>query len=295
MKDLHYAWMVDYTPQREWIEGMGKALWLAFFFSEIGAGLYFVSLFSGQVPGLIFGWLLSVPVGGSLHLTYLGHPMKAWRAVLRLGTSELSRGMIITVLFGAFGALQLAPMLPLLSGLPWDLDTTFFTPVMGILSVLVMMHGFMTLSSISALPFWNTATLVVLSVTSGIWVGSQLATGTALFFGDAGQLSSLETWGRGFLLAHLFVISAFIWDSAHGNETKKASLNRLFHGRLSLLFCAVGLGLGLAVPLIITLDGIYHALNKGLLVVRLTSALVGDAALRYGILRAGLYTPLVPR
>ncbi|MFH1951572.1 MAG: nitrite reductase, partial [Pseudomonadota bacterium] len=50
-------WMVTYTPQEEWIEGKGKFLWLAFFFSEIGAGIYFVSLFMNFPTGWLVGWL----------------------------------------------------------------------------------------------------------------------------------------------------------------------------------------------------------------------------------------------
>ncbi len=45
MKELiqreSFEWMVKATPQREWIEAKGMFLWLAFFFSEIGAGVYF--------------------------------------------------------------------------------------------------------------------------------------------------------------------------------------------------------------------------------------------------------------
>jgi len=295
MKDLHYDWMTTYTPQREWIEGTGKALWLAFFFSEIGAGLYLLALFEGQPSGMVLGWLLVVPVGGSLHMAYLGRPMKAWRAILRPGASELSRGIITIILFAAFGALQLAPTLPFMEDLPWSSHSVFFMAVMGILSLLTMMHGFMVLSSITAVPFWNTATLVVFSITSGMWVGSQLAIGTVLLFDGAGQVSYFETWSRGLLLANLFAIAVFVWDSKHGSEAKRTSLRSLFQGRMNILLCVVGVGVGLGVPMIITMVGIYYELSTSFLVVRILCAVVGDAALRYGILKGGLYTPLISR
>jgi hypothetical protein len=38
-----YDWMVKYTPQSEWIERRGILLWLAFFFIELGAGMFFVA------------------------------------------------------------------------------------------------------------------------------------------------------------------------------------------------------------------------------------------------------------
>ena len=54
-----YLWMTDYTPQEEWIDRQGLLLWLAFFFTEIGAGLYVVSLFFKFWTGCLLGWLIS--------------------------------------------------------------------------------------------------------------------------------------------------------------------------------------------------------------------------------------------
>ena len=39
-----YDWMAKYTPQTEWIERRGVLLWLAFFFIELGAGVFFMRL-----------------------------------------------------------------------------------------------------------------------------------------------------------------------------------------------------------------------------------------------------------
>ena len=83
MKELlqreNYEWMIKATPQRQWIESRGILLWLAFFFSEIGAGVYFVSLISNFNNGLIAGWLMTLVLGGLIHTLYLGNPLRAWR------------------------------------------------------------------------------------------------------------------------------------------------------------------------------------------------------------------------
>jgi hypothetical protein len=63
-----YEWMINPTRQRQWIDKQGIFLWLAFFFSEIGAGLYFVSLFYAYKPGLILGWLVTLILGGMIHI-----------------------------------------------------------------------------------------------------------------------------------------------------------------------------------------------------------------------------------
>ena len=47
-----YEWMINPTRQQQWIDNKGIFLWLAFFFSEIGAGLYFVHFFMNTKPGL---------------------------------------------------------------------------------------------------------------------------------------------------------------------------------------------------------------------------------------------------
>jgi len=108
--------MTDYTPQEEWIDRQGLLLWLAFFFTEVGAGLYLVSLFFGFWRGCLVGWLFAI-LGGGLHMLYLGKPERAWRAILRPVKSELSRGLIIMSLFLAFGAIQIAPSVSILSAL----------------------------------------------------------------------------------------------------------------------------------------------------------------------------------
>ena len=40
-----YEWMTQNTPQTEWIERRGIFLWLAFFFIELGAGMFLVASF----------------------------------------------------------------------------------------------------------------------------------------------------------------------------------------------------------------------------------------------------------
>jgi len=102
-----YEWMIQPTRQQEWIDDKGIFLWLAFFFSEIGAGLYFVSLFYEYKAGLILGWLVTLILGGVIHVLYLGNPLRAWRMLMKPNTSELSRGIWIIGAFAALGFLQI--------------------------------------------------------------------------------------------------------------------------------------------------------------------------------------------
>ena len=156
MKELlqreEYEWMVKVTPQREWIASQGVFLWLAFFFSEIGAGVYFVSLLSNYTEGLIVGWVIALGLGGLIHMFYLGNPFRAWRIFLKPQTSELSRGVWGMFLFGGLGLIQIALAYTADHSLAFGLPSKI---VAGILCLIIVMHGFTTMSVMKAIPSWN--------------------------------------------------------------------------------------------------------------------------------------------
>ena len=82
---FNYNWMVKYTPQTAWITGKGMYLWLAFFFAEIFAGVYFISIFMNLRSGLMVGWLGSLLLGGGFHYVYLGKADRGWRIRVQVG------------------------------------------------------------------------------------------------------------------------------------------------------------------------------------------------------------------
>jgi len=61
-----YDWMVQDTPQEEWIRRRGSLLWLAFFFIELGAGIFFMSSIFGSSLSMLIGWLVCAIFGGRL-------------------------------------------------------------------------------------------------------------------------------------------------------------------------------------------------------------------------------------
>lgn len=290
-----YLWMMDFTPQREWIDRQGLLLWLAFFFSEVGAGIYLVSLFLGFWIGCLAGLLSCALLGGGFHLAYLGKPERVWRAILRPQTSELSRGTILLGLFLIFGVLQLAPSLSYFSGLPWESSSLFFKIVMPILGLFVIIHGFVTLSVISALPFWNSAIVPVLSLASGIWLGTQIVAGLSLGMSQNEVLVALEPVARLSLFSYVFLTIFYLWNAKHSSLAAQQSLKMLTKGELAPLFYVGVVLIALIVPTLLTILIYAKSIDAtaGVLCLRVGCAIVGDLTLRYCIMKAARYFPLI--
>lgn len=285
-------WMVTYTPQEEWIEGKGAFLWLAFFFSEIGAGIYFVSLFMNFRPGWMVGWLVSLVLGGLAHVAYLGKPFRGWRILLQPGSSELSRGLWVILLFAVIGFFQVLPIV--ISDLPWKGDGSALKAIMGIICILMITHGFLTMSVVRALPLWNSSMMIPLSLVSGIWVGSHTVEMISFFMGR--DLSVAELWTRWSLLGYMGILAMFLWGSIHSSETARVSIKRLLMGSSSTRFYIGVIAIGILVPLVITLfvwgSGI-ERLGGGIIVLRFVCVMIGDLTMRYHIMKGALYTPIV--
>ncbi len=290
-----YLWMTDFTPQREWIDGKGLLLWMAFFFSEVGAGLYLVSLFLGFWTGCLTGWISCGLLGGGLHIAYLGKPMRAWRSVLRPKSSELSRGIILMGAFVILGGLQLAPGVDFLSGLPWKGDSLLFKIVLGILAFFVIIHGFITLSFMRAVPFWNSATMPALSLSSGVWMGTQVSMALALILGQTQVLGTVEPVARWFFFSYVLLVLFYLWGAGHGPLASQKSLALMIKGDLAPLFFLVVVPVALFIPSMITLYFFSKPVETavGLLWIRIFSAVLGDVALRYCIFKAARYMPLI--
>ena len=288
-----YEFMVTYTPQQEWIERGGIMLWLAFFFSEFGAGIYFVSLFFEFPLVRLTGWLISLVLGGALHMAYLGRPTRGWRILLHPSTSELSRGLWLLLLFGVIGFFQVVPVV--FPALPWDGGSLALRIPMGVICILVVAHGFTTMNAVSAIPSWNLTMMIPLSVISGIWIGSQFVEVTAVFGGA--DITGVEMWSRWLLFCYMAASALYLWGIMNADMTARASAKRILAGDKSAGFYIGVVIIGIIIPLIITLalwgDNLTGA-GPGLFLLRLVCILIGDLALRYLILRCGMYSPLIP-
>ena len=284
--------MVEYTPQTEWIQGQGVFLWLAFFFSELGAGIYLVSIMVDFKMGWLVGWLVSVVLGGLIHLGFLGHPMRSWRILRKPFTSELSRGFWIITLFVIIGFFQVAPIV--FYGFPWTGDGIILKTIMGALCILIIIHGFMTMYVVRALPLWNSSVIIPLSLVSGIWIGSQA---TELMLYAAGHnLNVIEIWSRWSLLTYMALLLLYLWGTFHSSDNAKESIKETLAGDSALRFYVWILTIGLILPLAITVF-IWHYdvsnVSGILLLARFLFVLTGDLMMRRIIMEKAIYNPII--
>ncbi len=277
-----YEWMIKATPQHEWIDKQGIFLMLAFFFSEIGAGVYFISLFFHYKAGLVLGWLITLVLGGLIHIFYLGNPKRSWRMFLKPGSSELSRGLWIISVFALLGFIQI---------IKGGFNPVFNT-IMGILCILIIMHGFSTMNVIRALPAWSSTMVLPLSLISGVWVGSQVLQ-FILSVSEPKAAGALEIWSELFLFIYIAVIVLYLWGTFHSSETAQFSVNRLLKGDISKGFYAGVLASGIIFPIIITLIMWGGNVNIFFIFLRLAFVFIGDLTLRYAIMKSAVYTPLL--
>ena len=272
----------------------GLLLWLAFFFIELGAGTYLVSLFLNSLWGMVIGFIITILIGGGLHLLYLGRPSRFWRILWSTGwrTSWVSRGLIFIVIFIGVGILHLA--LYTLSG-P---DAAFpLGIVMYIISFLCIIYGGFAMSYVNAIPLWNTPLLPVLYVVSGLWGGAGLAMGVALGTSDSAMMAIVETWVRILLISFLFLVVVYLWTMTYGMPAGKQSVSVILRAPLAPFFYVGVVWIGIIVPLMVVIYAFavgIEAVPSYLLVMAILFELTGDLCIRYCILKGGLYAPLIP-
>lgn len=281
--------MTKPTPQAEWIEGGGKLIWLALFFTETGAGLYFVSLYFGNLLGMFLGWLVCLFLGGGSFLVHMGHPLRAFRAVLKPRTSWISRGVIFLSAFGALGILNL-----FLGYIQPDREFIVLKIVMGLLCILVAIYAGMLMSYVRAIPLWNTGLLPISYVVAGLWSGSEILLGIHLLTGA--PLEQIETWIRVLLPSFALILILYLVSITSASPIGWMSVKRIVAGDLSLPFYFGAVVVGLLFPVGVVLCSVHAGISSvspAILLSAILGGLVGDLTVRYCILKGGLYSPLI--
>jgi len=284
-----YNWMVQYTPQTNWIERRGAVIWLSMYAGILGGGAYLVSLFFDNFAGMFISWLVVVFIKGGLHLAHAERPLKLWRMILRPQTSWISRGMILTLALIVLGAIQLI-LSYFIPGAPVEIIFKWLT---GIASFGVVIYAGFTLSYVSGIPIWNVATLPVSFIFWGIQTGASLI----LILGPGADMTKLAVILTGSMSTAIIIVIAFyLWTGTYEGDTARESVKELMHGTLALIMWLVAVIIGLVVPLAISLLYLMGGSMPGQLtaIVLLACSLCGGLAFTYAVLKAGVYRPIIP-
>jgi formate-dependent nitrite reductase membrane component NrfD len=305
-----HEWMVKPMAQAEWIEGKGLLVWLAEVFSALGTGLYLVALgFSQSYPkaafwGGIFGWVGIAIFKLPLHFLYLGKPWRFWRSFPPFSnawkTSWFARGIMFTMVFLGLGAVQLVLMGLIaygkVTGGGIDAANWVFMILAGLFCVMTAVYCGFAMSYCKSVPFWNTGLLPFVFLIMGVADGLALIMGVGLVTGDT-LIGGAESITRILLIVNAFLIITYLVNANYQSTVAELSVKELVRGHVAWVFWGGIVLLGIAVPLVISV-ATYFAKSEastGLLVFAICCHTVGAFSLKYGVLKVGIYRPLLPK
>jgi formate-dependent nitrite reductase membrane component NrfD len=298
-----HEWMVKPMHQKEWIERRGIMIWIAETFTSLGAGLYLVSLFVNSWWGLLVGWLIIMFLKLPIHIAYFGKPWRFYRTMPPWSnawkTSWFARGILFSVFFGTFGFVQLVFGQPYLANLIGHSTATPIYYVFGVLAGLnalgVGIYGGFIMNYVKGIPFWNQGLLPVVIMLAGVADGFGLIMGVALAGGDASVMWA-EAGSRYLLLINILLIVSYLISAGYTSPTAKLSIQELTKGPVRFMFWIGLVLLGLAIPAVISIIGLVGGeASEILLILAIISHTLGAFALKYCILKVGIYRPLLPK
>lgn len=281
--------MVEPTPQTEWIEGGGKLIWLALFFVEIGAGLFFFSIVFSSLWGMLLGWFIVLALGGGSFLVHMGRPLRAYRTLMRPQTSWISRGVIFIGLFGVIGAILMA-----LSYVAPNLNLFALQIIAAISCFLVALYGGLLLNYIRAIPLWNSGMLPLTLIVAGFWGGAEILLGINLLTGVG--VERVEPWIRVLLPFFALLIPLYLATIHYSSVIGSGSVLRILTGDLALYFYGGVVVIGLVLPLIVlgfSISGGPATISPSIVLGAIICGLIGDLTMRYCIMKGALYSPLI--
>lgn len=283
-----YEFMVKYTPQRDWIEGHGILIAFALFFGGIAGGLYLTSLYFNSILGMFVAWLLAM-LTGIMDMAHLSKPFRFWRMLLKPRTSWISRGFILIWLFLGAGAIQLA----LSYWAPGTGAETAFKVLAGILAFGVAVYSGFVISFVGGIKLWNSSIIPILFVVAGLTGGLAILLVASL--GNASQGIAVANAMVAALVVYAVFIAIYLWVTTYESEAARDSAMRILRGDIAPVFWIGVVLVGIIAPIVLLAP---FSLNQqaatAAFIIAAALAIIGGVALRYVILKAGVYNPLVP-
>jgi formate-dependent nitrite reductase membrane component NrfD len=239
-----------------------------------------------------------------IHIAYFGKPWRFYRTFPPFSnawkTSWFARGILFSVFFGTFAFVQIVFGQPDLANLIGHSITNpiyyTFGVLAGLMALGVGIYGGFIMNYVKGIPFWNQGLLPVVIILAGVADGFGLAMAVGLAGGDA-SVAWAEMGSRYLLLINILLIVTYLTSAGYTSATAKLSIKELLNGSSSFMFWGGLVILGLAVPAGITIASLFSTgeVSTALLITAITSHTLGAFALKYCLLKVGIYRPLLPR
>lgn len=278
---------VGYRFQRYWDTPMANA----FFFGELGAGLFFVSLLFDFTTGMLAGLLTTGILKTYFHLSHMGVPMKSWRAIVRPDRSWISRGLLGIVCMTGLGAAYALSI-----WLDWGLNAAIaglLKLAAGAAALVVMTYQGFAMSHSTAISLWNTGLMPVSSLvyaaTGGV-LGTLVLGWGGFLAADLDSRTLLVHAALALLLVMAVVLLSLLHGAHHGSPGGRKSVELLTRTYYAKWFYGAICGAGIALPVALLwfAGGAYFAVLLAAL-----GMLAGYYAFRVLIFKAGVFEPIM--
>lgn len=287
-----YKLEADYKQQKDWAN---LPMWLEMALGAIAGGLFIVSLFFQFALGAIIALLLMLLGKGVLLLADLGRPERFIRVLARPGKSWISKGAWGLILFAGLGAVAVAPLIMHnLTWVPWAGTGTIIGIAAGLAAAFMMIYEGFYLADSKGVEFWCSAGLPMVFASSA-------ATGGIGALMVLVPLGGLDISSKTLAAANVAVLGAaaiclytYVSLAGKGSGGAQRSAEMLTKGKLFPSFWLGAVAAGIAVPLLISAAALMGA-PITVMIWALTGLLqiVGVVALRYSIVNAGVYSPVI--
>lgn len=291
--------------QHEW--DLYHATW--FTLMGVGGGIFLLARLLG-IERRLGVWLglplvdlvsfVVIGVGGLVLVWSLGRPYRMLRAVLRPGTSWISRGAIADFVFLAVGGLLVAPGLAVggavpLAGLPWDPWATTAVgrglEAVGLLAAaVVIVYAGLVLADRAAITFWRSWLIPTQFVLSSL--AMSMATVMVMETANGAPVDGLQCLLLAAFLGLLLLAVARHLLTDRARPGKAESLARLGTTFRWVFFRGV-VGAGTLLPALLAVAGAAElAPRPGIAVACLVLTVGGGFFLRLVTLRVGYFPPV---
>lgn len=261
----------------------------AFFFGDVGGGLFLFSSFYEFHLGMLLGWIMVTVFKPIALFMHLGKPARFWRAAMNPGKSWITRGLLASVLFSGFGFIHLVNSYYAI--LPAAVSAViYWIAILSSIGVIIYL-GFV-LSYSPSIRLWNTGLMPIMCLNYGFLGGVTLLILLGMSQLDAQALHLLKALELTFVLFGLVLMASFLHGVAYSSNAGRESVRLLLSQKYAPWFIGAVIIVGFVLTgLLIMLD----SLSLTILLTIAVAELIGDIGFKMVLFKGATYEPVMCR